>query len=261
MGLLSGKTALIFGVANDKSIAYGIAKKLKEHGAEIALSYAGAVLEKRVLPIADELGVKFCQECDLTDDIAIEALFEKIKKEFVQFDILVHSVAFAPKEALTGRYIDTARAAFITTMNISVYSLLAVAKHAEPLMRENGSIITMTYYGGEKVVKNYNVMGVAKSALDSTVRYLAVDLGASKSIRVNAISAGPVKTLAASGISSFSSVFPVINETAPLRRPIDIDDCGGAAVYLASDLSKNVTGEVLHVDSGFNIIGLYGAGK
>ncbi len=261
MGLLTGKKALIFGIANDKSIAYGIARNLKQHGAELGLSYAGSVLEKRVKPIADDLGVKFCEECDLTDDAAIETLFGKVKKDFGQFDILVHSVAFAPKEALAGRYIETARDAFLTTMNISVYTLIAVAKHAEPLMKENSSIITMTYYGGEKVVQNYNVMGVAKSALDSTVRYLAVDLGASKSIRVNAISAGPVKTLAASGVSGFRSILSVIGESAPLRRPIDIDDCGGAAVYLASDLAKNVTGEVLHVDSGFNIVGLFGVGN
>ena len=259
MGLLTGKKALIFGIANDRSIAYGITKNLVEQGAEVALSYAMPALEKRVKPIAEELGIKFCEMCDLADDAAIAELFKKVEKDFGTFDILIHSVAFAPREALSGRYIETEREAFLTTMNISVYTLIAVAKYSEPLMRENGSVITLTYYGGEKVVQNYNVMGVAKSALDSTVRYLAVDLGASKHIRVNAISSGPIKTLAASAVGGIKSIFQTIGEMSPLKRSVSIDDCGGAAVYLASDLSKNVTGEILHVDGGFNIIGFGGS--
>lgn len=259
MGLLTGKKALIFGVANDKSIAYGITKRLVEEGAEVALSYAGPALEKRVRPIADQFGIKFCEECDLSDDEAIEKLFQKVEADFGKFDILVHSVAFAPKEALTGRYVETKREDFLTTMNISVFTLLAVAKKAEPLMNEEGSIITMTYYGGEKFVENYNVMGVAKSALDSSVRYLAMDMGAEKAIRVNAISAGPIKTLAAAGIGGFRTIWSLIGSAAPLKRSVSTDDCGNAAVFLASDLSKNVTGEVLHVDAGFNTVGLHSA--
>lgn len=259
MGLLKGKKALIFGIANDKSIAHGIAEKLKEHGAELAFSYASEVLAKRVKPIAEKMGVTFCEECDLSDDQAVANLFNKLEEGFGKFDILVHAVAFAPKEALMGRYIDTTREAFLTTMNISVYTLVTVAKHAEPLMNEESSIITLTYYGGEKVVQNYNVMGVAKSALDSTVRYLAADLGKSKKIRVNAISSGPIKTLAASGISGFKSIFETLAEIAPLHRAVTIEDCGNTAVYLSSDLSKNITGEVLHVDAGFNTIGIMGS--
>jgi enoyl-[acyl-carrier protein] reductase I len=261
MNLLEGKKALIFVIANDKSIAYGIAKNLKEHGAELAFSYASPVLEKRIMPIAEEFGVTVCEMCDLSNDSAIDKLFEIIAEKFGRFDILVHAVAFAPKEALTNRYIETTREAFITTLDVSVYSLVAVARKAESLMNENGSIITLTYYGGEKVVQNYNVMGVAKSALDSTVRYLAVNLGASKSIRVNAISSGPVRTLAASAIGGFKSSLSIVEEIAPLHRQVSIEDCGGAAVYLASDLAKNVTGEILHVDSGCNIIGLVGSGS
>jgi enoyl-[acyl-carrier protein] reductase I len=258
MGLLTGKKALIFGIANDKSIAYGIAKALHDQGAELAFSYASEMLKKRVEPIAEELNVKFVEECDLVNDQAVEELFKKVKSQVGNIDILVHSVAFAPKEALKGRYVDTTREDFLTTMSISVHTLLTVAKHAEPLMNEEGSIITLTYYGGEKVVKNYNVMGVAKAALDASVRYLATDLGPEKHIRVNAISAGPIKTLAASGIGGFRALFAMINSMGPMRRCVDIDDCGNTAVYLASDLSKNVTGEILHVDAGFNTIGMYG---
>jgi enoyl-[acyl-carrier protein] reductase I len=261
MNLLEGKKALIFGIANDKSIAYGIAKKLKEYGAELAFSYASPVLEKRIAPIVAELGVEICEMCDLSDDKAIDTLFEVIAEKFGKFDILVHAVAFAPKEALTNRYIETTREAFITTLNISVYSLVAVVRKAEELMNADGSIITLTYYGGEKVVQNYNVMGVAKSALDSTVRYLAIDLGVSKSIRINAISSGPIRTLASSAVGNFKSSLAAVEDIAPLHRHVSIEDCGGAAVYLASDLAKNVTGEILHVDSGCNIIGLVGSGS
>jgi enoyl-[acyl-carrier protein] reductase I len=255
MKLLEGKKALIFGIANDKSIAYGIARKLKEHGADIGISYASQVLEKRVTPLAGELGASFCEMCDLADSDAVDALFNVVEREFGKFDILVHSVAYASREALTGRFIDTAKDDFLTAMNISVYSLIQLARKSEPLLNDDSSVITLTYFGGEKVVQNYNIMGVAKSALDSAVRYLSVDLGA-RGIRVNAISPGPIKTLAVSGIGGFRSIFPVIESLSPLHRAVNIDDCGGAAVYLASELGKNVTGEILHVDSGFNIIGI-----
>ncbi|MDR2883714.1 MAG: enoyl-ACP reductase [Deferribacteraceae bacterium] len=261
MGLLTGKKALVFGLANNKSIAYGITKALIEHGAEVGLSYANEVLEKRVKPIAEELGIKFCEECDLANDEAVAKLFEKIKAEFGTFDILVHSVAFAPRETLTGRFVETSREAFLTTMNISVYTLMKLAHEAEPLMNEDGSIMTLTYYGGEKMIVDYNVMGVAKAALDSTVRYLATDLGSTdKHIRVNAISAGPMKTLSSSAVGSFKALYARAINSAPLKRYADIDDVGNAAVYLGSDLAKNVTGEVLHVDAGLNSVGIAGLG-
>lgn len=255
MGMLTGKKALIFGLANDKSIAYGILEALHREGAEIALSYAGPVLEKRVKPIAERFNIKFCEECDLTDDIAVSKLFDKLGKDFGNIDILVHSVAFAPKEALQGRYVDTTRQDFLTTMNISVFTFIDVVKRAEALMPNGGSAITMTYYGGEKVIPNYNVMGVAKSALDSSVRYLASDLGP-KNIRVNAISAGPIKTLAASGVGSFKDLLASFAQSAPLRRTVTIEECGKTALYLASDLSSGVTGEIIHVDAGFSTLGM-----
>lgn len=255
MGILDGKKVLIFGVANDRSIAYGIAKQLKEQGADIALSYAGGPsVERRIRPIAEDLNASFLDECDLSDDNAIEALAEKIEKQYGTIDCIVHSVAFAPPACLAGRYADTPRQDFLTAMNISVYTLVAVASKFERLMNPEGSIITLSYYGAEKVVPNYNVMGVAKAALEATVRYLAVDMG-KKSVRVNAISAGPIKTVSAAGVSGFRSMLPVYAERAPLNRNVDINDCGGCAVFLASDLSKNITGEVIHVDAGFNIMG------
>ncbi|MDR2104788.1 MAG: SDR family oxidoreductase, partial [Deferribacteraceae bacterium] len=202
MKVLEGKKALIFGIANEKSIAYGIARKLQEYGALLGISYASPVLEKRVVPIAEGLSAAFCEMCDLTDAAAVDKLYRLVEERFEKFDILVHSVAYASREALTGRFIDTAKDDFLTAMNVSVYSLINLARKYEPLLNDNSSVITLTYFGGEKVVQNYNVMGVAKAALDSTVRYLAVDLGV-RGIRVNAISPGPIKTLAVSGIGGF----------------------------------------------------------
>ena len=255
MGLLDGKKALIFGVANKKSIAYEIAKKFKEEGAELGFTYAGEALEKRVVPISEELGGKFCVKCDVTDDNDLNNTFETVKEKFGNFDILVHSIAFAPAEDLKGRFIDTSRNGFLKAMEISAYSLVELARRAEPLMNKHGSIITMTYYGSVKVVKNYNVMGVAKAALESSMRYLANELG-EKGIRVNAISAGPIKTLAASGLSGFRKILSLIEERAPLKRNVTQEDVAKAALFLCSDLSSGVTGDVLYVDSGYNILGL-----
>ncbi len=255
MGILDGKKVLIFGIANDRSIAYGIAKQMKAQGAELAFSYAGGgSVERRVNAIAEELGATFVDECDLSDDSAIEVLAEKIEKKYGTIDCIVHSVAFAPPACLAGRYVETPRADFLTAMNISVYTLVAVSNKFEKLLNPEGSIITLTYYGAEKVVPNYNVMGVAKAALEATVRYLAVDMG-KKSVRVNAISAGPIKTVSAKGVAGFSTMLPVYEEKAPLQRNVDINDCGGCAAFLASDLSKNISGQVVYVDAGFNIMG------
>ncbi|ADD69654.1 short-chain dehydrogenase/reductase SDR [Denitrovibrio acetiphilus DSM 12809] len=255
MGLLDGKKALIFGVANNKSIAYAIAKNFIEQGAEVAFSYAGEKLKTRVEKVSEELGGKFLVPCDVTSDHEIEACFETVKKEWGTFDILVHSVAYAPSDALKGRYVDTQRAHFAMALDISVYSLVAVAKAAEPILNDGGSVITMSYLGAERVIRNYNVMGVAKAALESTAKYLALDMGERK-IRVNAISAGPIKTLAAAGISDFKKIFNHIAENAPLRDNCTQDDVGRTAVYLASELSTAVTGEVIHVDNGYSIMGL-----
>lgn len=255
MGLLEGKKALIFGVANNKSIAYAIAKNFIEQGAEVAFSYAGEKLLGRVQKVSDELGGKFMVPCDVTSDAEIEACFETVKEKWGTFDILIHSVAFAPSEALKGRYIDTQRDHFAMALDISAFSLVAMAKAAEPIMNEGGSIICMSYLGAERVIKNYNVMGVAKAALESSTQYLAYDMG-EKKIRVNAISAGPIKTLAAAGISDFKKIFNHIAENAPLRDNCTQDDVGRTAVYLASDLASAVTGEVIHVDCGYSIMGL-----
>jgi len=255
MGLLDGKKALIFGVANNKSIAYAIAKNFIEQGAEVAFSYAGEKLKTRVEKVSEELGGKFLVPCDVTSDHEIEACFETVKKEWGTFDILVHSVAYAPSDALKGRYIDTQRTHFAMALDISVYSLVAVAKAAESILNDGGSVITMSYLGAERVIRNYNVMGVAKAALESTAKYLALDMGERK-IRVNAISAGPIKTLAAAGISDFKKIFNHIAENAPLRDNCTQDDVGRTAVYLASELSTAVTGEVIHVDNGYSIMGL-----
>lgn len=255
MGILTGKKVLIFGIANDRSIAYGIAKQMKDQGAELAFSYAGgSSIERRVNAIAEELNATFVDECDLSDDNAIKELAEKIEKKYGTIDCIVHSVAFAPPACLAGRYVETPRADFLTAMNISVFTLVAVSNHFERLINPEGSIITLTYYGAEKVVPNYNVMGVAKAALEASVRYLAVDMG-KKSVRVNAISAGPIKTVSAKGVAGFSTMLPVYEEKAPLQRNVDINDCGGCAAFLASDLSKNISGQVIYVDAGFNIMG------
>lgn len=253
--LLEGKRALIFGVANNKSIAYGIAKEFKAQGARLAFNYLGDALHKRVEPISEELGGDFIFQCDVTSDEEIAAGVEYVKKEWGGVDILVHSIGFANREDLQGRFIETSRDGFKLALDISAYSLTALANAYEDLLTENASVLTLSYYGAEKVITNYNVMGVAKAALEASVRYLAVDLGA-KGVRINGISAGPIKTLAASGISGFRSILNYIEEQAPLRRNVTIEDVGRSAVYLASDLSSGVTGEIHHVDSGYNVMGI-----
>lgn len=255
MGLLQGKKALIFGVANNKSIAYAIARNFIEQGAEVAFSYAADKLLSRVEKVSEELGGKFLVPCDVTKDDEIEKCFQFVKEQWGTFDILIHSVAYAPGDALKGRYIDTHRDHFAMALDISAFSLVALAKAAEPIMNDGGSIICMSYLGAEKVIRNYNVMGVAKAALESSTKYLAYDLGERK-IRVNAISAGPIKTLAAAGISDFKKIFNHIAENAPLRENCTQEDVGRTAVYLASDLASAVTGEVIHVDNGYSIMGL-----
>lgn len=254
MGILNGKKALIFGIANDRSIAYGIARQLKAEGAELGISYAGPAFERRVRPIAEELGADFIEECDLGEDEAIVKLAEKAEKKFGKLDTIIHSVAFASREALSGRFMDVTRQDFMTAMNISVYTLIAIAQKFEHILSQDASFLTMSYYGAEKAVPNYNVMGAAKAALEATVRYMALDMGKSGK-RVNAISAGPIKTVSAAGIAGFKSMLPVYGEKAPLGRNIDIDDCGHLAAFLASDGAKNITGEVIHVDAGYNIVG------
>ena len=253
--LVQGKKALIFGVANDKSIAYAIAKELKDNGASIALSYAGEALKKRVEPIHEELGSDFLFQCDVASDEAIAESAAIVKEKWGNFDILVHSVAFANRDDLKGRYVDTSREGFHLAMDISAYSLVAISKAYEHLLTDNASVMAMTYYGAEKVITHYNIMGVAKAALECSVRYLAMDLG-ERGIRVNAISAGPLKTLASSGISGFKTILATIEERAPLRRNIIQEDVGKTGLFLASDLSRAITGEVIYVDSGYNIMGI-----
>jgi enoyl-[acyl-carrier protein] reductase I len=253
--LLQGKKGIITGVANKLSISWAIAQMAKEHGAEIALTYQGEVLEKRVMPLAEELGCKFVQECDVTDEASMDKLFEVAKEKWGKIDFIVHSIAFADKDELRGRYIDTSLKNFLNSMNISCYSLTALSKRAEPLMSDGGSIITLTYYGAEKVIPFYNVMGLAKSALETSVKYLANDMGPNK-IRVNSISAGPIKTLAASGIGDFKSILTAHANTSPLKRNTTQQDVAGSAVYLRSALSSGGTGENHHVDSGYNIMGM-----
>jgi len=257
MGLLDGKTALIFGVANDHSIAWGITQALHREGATIGLSYAGEVLERRVKPLAVSIGVDFVEPCDVSSDEEIRVLMEKARQAFGGIDILVHSIASANRDELSGGFHETSREGFHLAMDISVYSLIAVAHAALPIMRDNSSILTLTYLGSVRAFPNYNVMGVAKAALEASVRYLALDLGASdKHIRVNAISAGPIRTLSAAGVSGFKGLHSRFREIAPLRRNIGIEEVGNAAAYLGSDLSAGVTGEVHYVDAGYNIVGL-----
>ena len=253
--LMAGKRGLIFGVANNRSIAYGIAKALADQGAEIALTYQGDSLRKRVEPLAAELGATVVGHCDVTDMSTIDAVFDAVKEKWGTIDFVVHAVAFSDKDELTGRYVDTTRDNFLRTMDISAYSFTAIAKRAEPLMTDGGSILTLTYYGAEKVMPHYNVMGIAKAALEASVQYLAVDLGGSK-IRVNAISAGPIKTLAASGIGDFRYILKWNEYNAPLKRTVTIEEVGDSALYLLSDLSRGVTGEVMHVDSGYHVVGM-----
>jgi enoyl-[acyl-carrier protein] reductase I len=253
--LMAGKRGLIMGVANNRSIAWGIAKAVVAQGAEIALTYQGDALKKRVEPLAAELGSKVVLPCDVSDTASVDALFAELSRVWGRLDFLVHAIAFSDKNELDGRYVDTTEANFTQTMLISCFSLTALAQRAEKLMTNGGSIITLTYYGAEKVMPHYNVMGVAKAALEASVRYLASDLG-KNAIRVNAISAGPIKTLAAAGISDFRYILKWNEYNSPLRRTVTIEDVGGAGVYLLSDLSKGVTGEVHHVDAGYHVQGM-----
>ncbi len=256
MDLLKGKKAVIFGVANDRSIAWGIAQSLHAEGAELAFTFAGEALEKRVRPLGEGIGSKIILPCNVTKDEEIEQVFQQLRKEWGGLDILVHAIAFANKEDLLNPYLETSRAGFHLALDVSSYSLIPLARYAAPLMEgRKGAILTMTYLGSEKVIPNYNVMGIAKAALEASVRYLAHDLG-SKGIRINAISAGPIRTLAASGISGFKDMLHYVSERAPLKRNIDQDEVGRTALYLVSDLASGVTGEILHVDAGYNIMGM-----
>ena len=252
---LKGKRGLVMGVANNRSIAYGIAKAAADAGAELAFTYQGEALEKRVKPLAEELGSHILLPCDVTDEASMEAAFKAIEDEWGKLDFVVHAIAFSDKNELDGMYLDTSRANFLRTMDISVFSFTAVAKLAKPLMKEGGSLITLTYYGAEQVMPHYNVMGVAKAALECSVRYLAADLG-KDNIRVNAISAGPIKTLAASGIGDFRHILRWNELNAPLKRNVTIEDVGRSGLFLLSDLGSGVTGEVLHVDAGYHTVGM-----
>ncbi|HZD39792.1 MAG TPA: enoyl-ACP reductase [Terriglobales bacterium] len=256
MNLLEGKKAAIFGVANDRSIAWAISEAFHAAGAQLAFTYAGEVLEKRVRPLAESIGSKIILPCDVSKDEEIEKVFAVLKDEWGGLDILVHAIAFANKEDLSRPYAETSRQGFHLAMDVSAYSLVALARHALPLMvGRKGSILTMTYMGSEKVIPNYNVMGVAKAALEASVRYLAHDFGP-QAVRLNAISAGPVKTLAAAGISGFKDMLHYVGERAPLKRNIDAEEVGKAALFLCSDLGSAITGEVVHVDAGYNIMGM-----
>ena len=256
MKLLEGKKGVIFGVANERSIAWAIAEALHAEGAELGFTYAGEVLEKRVRPLAEGIGAKIVLPCDVAKDEEIEKVFAALKQEWGSLDILIHAIAFANKEDLSNPYLQTSRQGFHLAIDVSAYSLVALARRAAPLMEGRyGSILTLTYIGSEKVIPNYNVMGVAKAALEASVRYLAHDLGA-KGIRVNAISAGPIRTLAASGIAGFKEMLHYVGERAPLKRNIDAEEVGKAALYLCSDWGSAVTGEVVHVDAGYNIMGM-----
>jgi len=254
-GLMAGKRGLIMGLANNRSIAWGIARALHAQGAELGFAYQGEALKRRVEPLAAEVGSDFLVECDVSSEAAIDEAFAEVKRKWGKLDFLVHAIGFSNKDELEGRYIDTSADNFGLTMNISVYSFTAVARRAEQLMPEGGSLLTLTYYGSEKYVPNYNVMGVAKAALEASVRYLAVDLGKS-GIRVNAISAGAIKTLAASGIAGLREMLHWQEANSALRKNVTIDEVGGAAAYLLSDLSAGVSGEIHHVDAGYNVVGM-----
>ena len=253
--LMAGKRGIVFGVANNRSIAWGITKACRDQGAEIALTYQGDAIKKRVEPLAAEIGSKLVLPCDVTDEASVEAVFKALGNEWGTIDFLVHAVAFSDKEELDGRYVDTSKDNFAQTLLVSCYSFTALAKRAEKLMPNGGSLLTLTYYGAEKVMPHYNVMGVAKAALEASVRYLAADLG-KENIRVNAISAGPIKTLAASGIADFRYILKWNEYNSPLRRTVTIEDVGGGALYLLSDLGRGVTGEILHIDAGYHVVGM-----
>tara|TARA_R110000782_G_scaffold78293_3_gene155998 strand:+ start:201105 stop:201911 length:807 start_codon:yes stop_codon:yes gene_type:complete len=254
-GLMAGKRGLIMGLANDKSLAWGIAQALHAQGAQMAFSYQGEALEKRVRPLAAEVGSDFLIPCDVSDMDLLDGTFDAIKQRWDTLDFVVHAIGFSDKNELRGQYVDTSLDNFLLTMNISAYSFVAVTKRARALMPNGGSILTLTYYGAEKVIPHYNVMGVAKSALETSVKYLAMDLGP-ENIRVNAISAGPIKTLAASGIGDFRYILKWNELNSPMRRNVTIEDVGGAGLYLLSDLASGVTGEIHHVDAGYNVIGM-----
>ncbi|MCB1334365.1 MAG: enoyl-ACP reductase FabI [Roseivivax sp.] len=253
--LMSGKKGLIMGLANDKSIAWGIAQALADAGASLAFSYQGEALKKRVVPLAEQLGSDIVLECDVADESSIDALFAGLKERWDDLDFVVHAIGFSDKNELRGRYVDTSRNNFLMSMDISVYSFTSVMQRAEKMMKNGGSAVTLTYYGAERVMPHYNVMGVAKAALEASVRYMAEDLG-KDGIRVNAISAGPIKTLAASGIGDFRYIMKWNEYNSPLRRNVTIEDVGKSALYLLSDLGSGVTGEVMHVDAGYHVVGM-----
>ena len=253
--LMQGKKGLIMGVANERSIAWGIASAASAQGAELAFTYQGEALLKRITPLAEQVGSDIILECDVTDMASLDKAFDTLKEKWGEIDFVVHAIAYSDKEELKGKYVDTSRDNFARTMDISCYSFTAVCQRAVPIMKEGGSLITLTYYGAEKVIPHYNVMGVAKAALEASVRYLAEDLGG-QGIRINALSAGPMKTLAASGIGDFRYILKWNEYNSPLRRNVTLDDVGGAGVYLLSDLSSGVTGETHHVDCGYNTVGM-----
>ncbi len=255
MGLLAGKRALVLGIANDHSIAWAIARALHREGARLALTYVGETLERRVRPLAESLGVPTVLPCDVSKDEDIEATFAALREQWGGLDVLVHAVAFAPREELKGRFVETTREGFRIALDVSVYSLLALARAALPLMTAGGSMLTLTYLGAERALPNYNVMGVAKAGLESCVRYLAYDLGGQK-IRVNAISAGPIRTLSSAGITGFKDMLHHHAERAPLQRNVSAEEVANTAVYLCSDLASGVTGEIIHVDAGYSIVGV-----
>ena len=255
MKLLEGKTAIIFGLANKRSIAWGIAQAFHQAGAKLGFSYAGELLARRVQPLAENLGVDFVESCDVSKDEEIQQVAEKAEERFGKIDILVHSIGFANRDELQGPYYNTSRSGFLTAMDISVYSFTALAKAFQPMIRQKGALLTLTYYGSEKVAPNYNVMGVAKAALEASTRYLAYDFGP-QNIRVNAISAGPVRTLAAAGVSGFKQMYKHFKDYAPLQQEINIEDVGNTAVYLCSGYAAKTTGEIIYVDSGYNILGV-----
>lgn len=253
--LLKGKKGLIMGVANEKSIAWGIAQAAHANGAELAYTYQGEILKKRIMPLAAQTNSPMCYECDVTKEESMDELFATIEKEWGHLDFLVHSIGFSNKDELKGQYADTSLDNFLLTMNISCYSFTALAKRASKLMVNGGSMITMSYYGAEKVMPHYNVMGIAKSALETSVKYLAVDLGG-KNIRVNAISAGPIKTLAASGIGDFRYILKWNEYNSPLKRTVTTEEVGNSALYLLSDMSSATTGQIIYVDAGYSVIGM-----
>tara|TARA_B100000676_G_scaffold47739_1_gene46553 strand:+ start:759 stop:1571 length:813 start_codon:yes stop_codon:yes gene_type:complete len=255
LGVMSGKRGLIMGVANERSIAWGIAKMAADHGAELAFTYQGEALLKRLSPLAQSVNSEMVMQCDVTDEHSLETVFNKIRENWGKIDFVVHAIAYSDKDELKGEYINTTRENFLRTLDISCFSFTSVAKYSAELMPDGGSLLTLSYYGAERVMPHYNVMGVAKAALESSVRYLAVDLGDQK-IRVNGLSAGPMKTLAASGIGDFRYILKWNEYNSPLKRNVTLEDVGGAAMYLLSDLSSGVSGEIHHVDCGYNIVGM-----